>query len=124
MNCHRWKRWATPWLAALFLGPGFAGCGDEGGAPGDAPDGAGAVEKTEAVDDGSAGTDPRASNPVWWAEVAVKWHPATEFAVIGEVLYGRDNNRTQVERNAQGHAERVFTEPNVVAVNVLGQFLF
>ncbi|MGM0575302.1 MAG: hypothetical protein ACQEXJ_06190 [Myxococcota bacterium] len=61
---------------------------------------------------------------VWWAELGFKWHPAREFAVLGEVLYGRDNNRTQVERNELGHALRVYTEPNVVAVNLMGQFLF
>jgi hypothetical protein len=62
--------------------------------------------------------------PVFWVEAGVQWSPAKEFAVLGEVLLGRDENRTQVERNEEGHALRVFTQPNVLAVNVLGQFVF
>lgn len=62
--------------------------------------------------------------PAFWTEVGLKWHPAKEFAVLAEVLFGRDDNRTQVERNEEGHALRVFTEPNVLSVNVMGQFVF
>ncbi|MDP6946100.1 MAG: hypothetical protein QF464_18265, partial [Myxococcota bacterium] len=53
---------------------------------------------------------------VGWAEVGVKWHPVREFALMGEVLYGRDDNRTQVERDSSGHAVRVFTQPNIVGI--------
>lgn len=61
---------------------------------------------------------------VWWTQIGFKWQPAEEFAILGEVLYGRDPNRTQIERNDFGHAVRVYTEANVVAVNLMGQFLF
>jgi hypothetical protein len=61
---------------------------------------------------------------VFWGELGAKWHPVPEFALMGEVIYGRDENRTQVERNSSGHAVRVFTQPNIVGVNLLGQFLF
>ena len=62
--------------------------------------------------------------PVWWVEAGLKWEPADAFSVIAEILLGLDNNRTQVERNEVGHAERVYTEPWVMAFNVLGQFRF
>jgi hypothetical protein len=43
---------------------------------------------------------------------------------MGELIVGRDENRTQVERDSAGHAVRVFTQPMVVGINLLGQFLF
>ena len=64
------------------------------------------------------------ATPVWWVEVAAKLHPAPELTLLFEVLYGQDANRTQVERNAKGHAVRVYTEPNVVALNLMGQLAF
>ena len=60
----------------------------------------------------------------YWVELAAKWHPVKEFAIIGEVLYGNDSNRTQIERDTQGHAVRVYTQPHVVGINLLGQLLF
>ena len=61
---------------------------------------------------------------VWWSELGVKWQPAEEFALIGDVLFGQDPNRTQVERDNYGHAVRVFTQQNVLAINLLAQLLF
>ena len=61
---------------------------------------------------------------VGWGEIGLKWHPADEFALMGEVLYGHDGNRTQVERDSAGHAVRVFTQPHILGINLLGQFLF
>lgn len=99
-----------------------------------APDGAGtdaasAGVRTTVISDADAGgwyilpegDDPV---PVWWLELGFKWHPAKEFALLTTLLYGRDQNRTQVERDSAGHALRVYTEPNVLSLNVLGQFLF
>ena len=68
-----------------------------------------------------AGVD---ASMVFWGEIGAKWHPVPEFALMAEFLYGRDDNRTQVERDSSGHAVRVFTQPNIVGVNLLGQFLF
>jgi|GEM_PF-2461733 len=68
-----------------------------------------------------AGIDARIA---YWVELAAKWQPVEEFAIIAEVLYGNDSNRTQVERDSQGHAVRVFTQPHVVGINLLGQLLF
>jgi hypothetical protein len=61
---------------------------------------------------------------VGWGELGLKWHPAPEFALMGELLYGHDGNRTQVERDSSGHAIRVFTQPHILGINLLGQFLF
>ena len=66
----------------------------------------------------------RKASPVGWGEVGLRWSPAREFSLMAEVLYGRDDNRTQVERDALGHALRVHTEPNILGLNLLGQFLF
>ncbi len=66
----------------------------------------------------------RKARVVGWGELGVKWSPAREFSLMADVLYGRDENRTQVERDASGHALRVHTEPNIVGLNLLGQFLF
>lgn len=62
--------------------------------------------------------------PVMWTELGAQWHPAEQFALMGELLIGRDPNKTQVERDEKGHARRVFTEPRVVGINLMGQFVF
>ncbi len=92
-------------------------------------DAATAGVRTVVVGDAEAGgwsilPEGRDAVPVWWGEVGFQWHPAREFALIAEVLYGQDNNRTQVERDDSGHALRVFTQPHVVGVNLIGQFRF
>ena len=92
-------------------------------------DAATAGVRTVVVGDAEAGgwsilPEGRDAVPVWWGELGFQWHPAREFALIAEVLYGQDNNRTQVERDQSGHALRVFTQPHVVGVNLVGQFRF
>lgn len=99
-----------------------------------APDGAGtdaasAGVRTTVISDADAGgwyilPEGDDAVAVWWLELGFKWHPAKQFALLTDILYGRDQNRTQVERDSSGHALRVYTEPNVLSLNVLGQFLF
>lgn len=62
--------------------------------------------------------------PVWWAELGVKWNPVEEFAIITDILFGQDPNRTQIERDSSGHASRVYTQANVLSLNILAQMLF
>jgi hypothetical protein len=62
--------------------------------------------------------------PVFWVKLGLMWQPVGEFAFLVDVLYGVDQNKTQVQRDTLGHALRVYTQPNVVGINVLGQFVF
>ncbi|MCB9727732.1 MAG: hypothetical protein H6744_11130 [Deltaproteobacteria bacterium] len=107
-------------MPATYRGPSVEGSGT---------DPASAGVRTVVVSDADAGgwyilPEGDDAVPVWWAELGFKWAPAKEFALLADILFGRDQNRTQVERDSAGHALRVYTEPNVLSLNLVGQFLF